>query len=373
MESIQKLERVDKGQMKNTLFAFTDIHGDFQVLIRLLVDVTKVATFEKGVWTWVVKNTTVVCLGDFVDRFRLDQGEEALTTQQAIDDEIKIITCFESLQTQATIKNNNSNFIVLMGNHELGNIINLKSYYPYQIKDPKNKMQQSLRKDFVNHYLIPFASKSGVVLQWANYFFCHGGFEMEWLDKYNFDSIQEINRRWRAYVTYKMYDRLQMFADSDSVLMSRKMALQTDAWRENDKFDVSFLLSHELNPKFVLGHTTVFHIENDAITYNVPQCKNSNHSSFLSSRDYNGQDDIFFIDVSMSDGFMDSDSDRDDRYARRPQSLKLQVITDKLNGAILGNYCETMVMNDNSFKKFDNKHNPNFRRKNEKRTNVNRG
>ena len=44
MESIQKLERIDKGQIKNTLFAFNNIHGDFQVLIRLLVDVTKVAT-----------------------------------------------------------------------------------------------------------------------------------------------------------------------------------------------------------------------------------------------------------------------------------------------------------------------------------------
>jgi hypothetical protein len=336
---------------ENILYAFTDIHGDFKVLVELLTSVLKVATVKEGVWEWIAENTTVVCLGDFVDRYRVSHDIK-ISTQDAIQDEIKIINCFISLQKQAKLDINNSSLIVLMGNHELGNLLNFENYYRYQIMKPNNLYERHLRKKFVEQHLKPFASNNGVIIGWANYFFCHGGLELEWLNKHQFQSIEDINKRWMKYVRENVKWRLKMFAEDDSILMSRKMALHPDIWRETDKFGVTFLLSYKLNPKFVIGHTTVYHIEIESFNYNIPRCIDAKKSSILSSRDYTGLDDIYYIDVELSDGFIGKQMEENDRYNRRPQALKLVVHTDSKNN-MLFEECETVVMHESEFKVFD--------------------
>jgi hypothetical protein len=338
--------------IENTLLCFSDIHGDFEALRTLLTQVLKVATYKKSVWRWTATNTTLVCLGDFVDRYRIAR-KSPVPTHKAISDQINILNCFDALQEQAKVPSLNSRFIVLMGNHELGNILNWDNYGPFQVAHPGKSADHHLRKQFVQKYLIPFACRSGgVILKWGNYFLCHAGLEHEWLRKHDFQSVEDVNRRWKHYVREGLFHMLDIFAEPESILFSRKMALEPKRWREQDKFAVSFLLGSELNPKFVIGHTTVQTIAEKSFSYSTPACANSENSSILSSRDHNDQDDIYFIDVEMSDGFIPPQASWEERKNRRPQALKLVISTDIYQN-VLFTKCETLVLADEPFRTYD--------------------
>src|SRR5690242_11583487 len=129
----------------NKLISFADLHGDFDALVYLLTYVIKVATFENQVWKWTAKNTTLVCLGDFLDRYRI-KNEYDVSTRDAIAGEVNIIACFRSLQEQAKLQD--CEFIVLLGNHELGNILQIPDLFPYQMKHPESELERKMRVQF---------------------------------------------------------------------------------------------------------------------------------------------------------------------------------------------------------------------------------
>jgi len=338
---------------KNYLYCISDIHGDFELLVELLTNVTKVATYSINSWTWIAIDTVLIVLGDFTDRFRNKANNKNLSTHQAIQDEIKIIDAFTQLIEQTNDEKINSKFIVLAGNHELGNILMISNYLPYQIANVNSVVERRMRINFVKKYLIPFCSTIGVIAKWCNYFFAHGGFEMDWLHRNKFLSIANINQRWQLYLRKKDIRNLNVFAENDSVLMSRKMPVKTREWRDYDKFRVSALLGYELLPKFVVGHTSVFYIKDNFTNWRIPYCKNAKETFVLSSRDPStGEDDIFYIDISMGDGFTPSQSTYTQRFDRRPQALKLIVNLDSKNNVMFSD-CETVAMSEIDFIAYD--------------------
>jgi hypothetical protein len=311
---------------KNLLYVFSDIHGDFDALVHLLTNVIKVADFKQGIWKWKATNTTVVCLGDFIDRYRV-KNEYELSTQEAIDAEIKIITCFKALQSQVT---DNCAFIVLLGNHCVMNILQDPEFFQYGIKNPNDPLELKLRKLFIREHLLGFAETCGIICQWSDIIMCHGGLEFSWLQRHKFTSIEQINKRFKQILQSYRQDRLEIFVESDSILMSRKMALQPDEWRQMDKPQIIQMFGPIVNPKFVVGHTTVSDINRSSLSeYYPPQCDKKQPSSILASRDYFGQDDMYFVDVAMSRGFYPPNATEKDKIYQRPQALCFELTSNE--------------------------------------------
>ena len=326
---------------QNTLYVFGDIHGDFNVLQDLLTKVLKVAKFEKNIWTWIAKKTTVVCLGDFLDRYRV-KNEYTLTTDDTIKAEHNIINCFKSLQEQAKPEKNDCAFIVLLGNHELASILQIPDYFKYQVENPDDVEERSRRVMFLRDHFLEFAESCGLAVQWGNYYMCHGGFDLKWLQRHKFKSLVEINKRFKDILISKRPDRLSIFLEDDSIVLSRKMAFHTKEWRESDKSAIARILGEELVPKFIVGHTTVHDILQFSLTdVSVPQCDENSKTSILAVKDYFGQDDIYFVDVAMSRGFLPMEATDRDKFLRRPQALKFTIKLDD-NFNILYSNCETL-------------------------------
>jgi hypothetical protein len=312
---------------KNTLHVFSDIHGDFDALVHLLTNVIKVADFKENIWKWKAVNTTVVCLGDFVDRYRV-KNEYEVSTKDAIEGEIKIITCFKALQSQVT---DNCAFIVLLGNHEIECILQDPDFFQYGMQHPNDPLEQKMRKLFIREHLLEFAETCGIICQWSDIIMCHGGLEMAWLTRHKFQSIEQINKRFTQILQSHRQDRLEIFSESDSILMSRKMALQPDEWRQMDKPQIIQLFGPILNPKFVVGHTTVSDINRSSLSeYYPPQCDRTNHpTSILASRDYFGKDDMYFVDIAMSRGFYPVNATDKDKIYQRPQALSFELTSNE--------------------------------------------
>ncbi len=323
----------------NTLYIFSDIHGDFDALVVILTKLIKVATFENSIWKWIAKDTTVVCLGDFVDRYRV-KNEYILSTRESINEEIKIITCFKSLQEQATIQLNNSSFIVLIGNHEIISLLQLPEYYQYQIQNPEDVIEQEMRFHFVRDHLLDFVYQCGVIVQWGDIIMCHGGLEYNWLKRHKLDSITKINNRFKICLNSRQKDCFKIFMEDDSILVSRKIALQTNLWRENDKNQIMSMFEPIINPKFIVGHTTVSQIlETNLDFISTPQCS-KNNTSILSSKNYYGNDDIYFVDVAMSKGFLPMYANLEQINYQRPQALGFRITMDE-QGTKLFSQCST--------------------------------
>jgi hypothetical protein len=335
---------------RDTLLVFGDVHGDFAVLVEMLTNVAKVAREVNGRWQWTAENTTVVCLGDFVDRFRIPQPK-SLTTKEAIADEVKILACLSSLEAQAGSENN-SRLVMLVGNHEVANILDIPEYRRTQVAHPDSGYERGLRRAFVKQHLAPFCLKCGVVAKWANYYLCHASLESGWLARHQFQAIPEINEQFRKALRQGLRHRMAVFLEPDSLLVSRKMALHPTLWREQDKLDVAFVLGRELVPKFVSGHTTVQSIEADGVDFDKPRCINAECTSILSGRDYNNIDDMFFLDVAMSDGFTEPGSDAAQRFACRPQALTIVVHSDR-HGMLLYDECATVALSEKQFQAFE--------------------
>ncbi len=311
---------------KNILYVFSDIHGDFDALVHLLTNVIKVADFKDNIWKWKATNTTVVCLGDFIDRYRV-KNEYEVSTETAIDAEIKIITCFKTLQSQV---NNTCAFIVLLGNHCIKNILLDPDYFQFGVQHPNDPLELKMRKLFIREHLLEFAETCGIICQWSDIIMCHGGLEADWLKRHKFSSIEQINKRFKQILQSYREDRLQIFIEPDSILMSRKMALQPDEWRQIDKPQIIQLFGPILNPIFVVGHTTVSDINRTSLSqYYSPQCSSKQPTSILASRDYFNKDDMYFVDIAMSHGFYPPNATEKDKINQRPQALYFELTSNE--------------------------------------------
>jgi hypothetical protein len=146
-----------------------DVHSDYDRFNKILKNAKILDKNDK----WIADNgTLLVQLGDQIDRKHIDRHDISNKHH------FKITYYTDYLKNVAI--NHNSNFISLIGNHELMNIDKIRN---------KTDIQKII-------------AERPVLLKINNYIFCHGGFtklHYDFMKSYN-KEIDDINKIWKKYV-----------------------------------------------------------------------------------------------------------------------------------------------------------------------------
>lgn len=109
------------------VIVFGDIHGDYNLVIRLLL-LSDLITETEGLIKWTGENTHLVQVGDQIDRCRPTSGVSCydLITDKDEASDIRILKLFTELDSQAILSG--GRVISLLGNHEIMNALGDLSY-----------------------------------------------------------------------------------------------------------------------------------------------------------------------------------------------------------------------------------------------------
>jgi hypothetical protein len=332
---------------------FADVRGDFRLLFTLLTQIMEVAKLENGHWQWTTTDTTIVCLGNFVDRFGQKGFNRLLmNTQRAIQDEVRIIETFKELAVAADRDNKGNAVVVLMGDHELGNLLHWEHYQKYQMAKPQDEADQNVRAEFIETILKPFALTHGLVARWGmpggTVYFSHAGLDLEWFKRFKPKSIPDLNQQWQRWLRQNNFARLSHFVDDNSPVLSPRMAIQPQLWREYDEETILKVLGEDPNPKFVQAGIPIQIMKQQSWDpyLRVPRCDDVKWEvpTMLASRSPDGVDQIYFIHNAMADVFcMYDDSDR------KPQALQFELHVNG-NDQALYLSCKILVMGDDEYR-----------------------
>lgn len=318
----------------------SDLRGDYRLLLTLLSQLARVAKFDPNTrqWQWTATNTVVVCLGNYTNRFE-PRGINRLTisTHDAIQDELRILETFFQLEQP----NDQGNaLVVLAGNHELANVLDLPGYEYYQMARPQEADDRRLRQTFVRESLWPFVQRHGVVAGWGRpggtVYFSHGSLHRKWLQRMKVTSLEDLNRKWRHWLSTHQTHQLSRWADADSPLFSSEMALKPQIWREFDQEFVVRLMGEDPNPRFVQStlipvqrlHFYSFDTNLKEPQFDCPK-RHGERPTMLVSRNFDAIDQFYFIHNAMADTFcMYEDVDR------QPQALEFRLKLNNMREAL---------------------------------------
>lgn len=259
-------------------WVISNVRGDFHLFRALLTVVCPVTKFEKGVFTWRGEHNTVVVLGNFTDRYSNSSYTRlTIPTGRAIGDEIRILDAMSHLQR--TGLDNDNRLIVVMGDHEIGNLAHWSSYKQFQIANPASASEQKLRENFVEQQLRPFCARQRLLYRWGDdsglLYFAHAGFRTKWLDKtprvrgYDFySSIQQLFRHWCR--SPKPRGVFGASLDTEwSPVKDTFMATQPQTWARKEHDLVVRKLNGEAvnnsSPRFVLAGVFVQELESQYV------------------------------------------------------------------------------------------------------------
>lgn len=316
----------------------SNIRGDLELLKALLLDVTKVAVWENDQWQWMSPNTVLVILGDLVDRF--PQSAMPISTKKAIEEEIQIIQILTTLKQQAP--KFESYLVVLMGDHEVGNLARWSGYAKYEMAYPDSEEDQTLRLEFIERYLRPFCADCGVVARWGNeagqIYFSHAGLSVDWLSKVypklpgsaQDGLIERINLLWKQSTKHKSH-RFTWFEDEKSPLLYPFLTESPMLWRRQEKYFVQKAMKQNPNERsvFVTADKSIQDIQASPWTGDIlmkgPHCEKMPRlfPPVLVSKD-GGTDDLYFIHNASADTFC-AYGDQD----RIPQALQFTVMMNE--------------------------------------------
>lgn len=326
------------GLYEPRCIVFSDIRGDFRLLLTLLSQILRVAEFRKDDqrWHWTCSNTVLICLGNFLDRFE-PRGMNRLTisTQKAIEDESRILETF--IQLEAPNDQGNA-LVVLSGDHELGNLLGLDGYEYYQMAQPQEDVDRRLRKDFVEQYVWPFVQRHGILAGWGcpggTVYASHGSLTRKWFQRHQIKSLQDLNRKWRHWMETKNKSQLMKFVEPDSPIMSSEMALKPQVWREFDEEFIVQLLGEDPNPRFVQStmipvQRMHFYSYDTRLVTPSFDAKPMGTPTILASRNVDAIDQIYLLNNCMADTFcMYDDADR------QPQGLEFSLKINNMGEAL---------------------------------------
>jgi len=126
------------------VYAFGDIHGDFDALHRLMTHVVKCISIDTdGSINWLLMNTYIVFCGDLIHNARKDKhvSDEVIVDDQ--NNEFLIFTFLKLCDYHARFYN--SRVIFIMGNHELMEILEVADS-----NDPNSPTYRTDRRKFVS-------------------------------------------------------------------------------------------------------------------------------------------------------------------------------------------------------------------------------
>jgi len=333
-------EPFDVSPAEPRCVVLSDLRGDYRLLLTLLSQLARVAKFHPDTrqWEWTAANTVVICLGNYTNRFE-PRGINRLTisTHDAIQDELRIMETFFQLEQP----NDQGNaLVVLAGNHELANVLDLPGYEYYQMARPQEVEDRRLRQTFIRESLRPFVQRHGVVAGWGRpggtIYFSHGSLNRKWLQRMKVDSLEDLNRKWSHWLATNQTNQLSRWADADSPLFSSDMALKPQIWREFDQEWVVKLLGEDPNPRFVQStlipvqrlHFYSFDTNLKEPQFDSPK-RRGERPTMLVSRNFDAVDQLYFVHNAMADTFcMYEDVDR------QPQALEFRLKLNNLGEAL---------------------------------------
>jgi hypothetical protein len=162
--------------------AFSDIHGDFQVLVQTLRDCAQVIDVDAktGKCTWIGRDTFVVIVGDMVDRFRpgltvLDP-ETGLGDGEGLHDETNILLLLNDLAAQALAAG--GRVIKCLGNHEVMNMSGQFGSVTPRLLENGRRLREWAKDDQgrLGHMRqATWDCGAYTVVQIGPWVFCHGG------------------------------------------------------------------------------------------------------------------------------------------------------------------------------------------------------
>ena len=189
-----KLGHINITDNNIILYAIGDIHGDFQLLKYILTELLKVAKYDNKTnkFTWISKNIYLIFNGDLVDRGGRD--DKVVDIEK---NDILIINNLIELKKQA--KSNNSDILLMTGNHEL---MIFDQDFRFSTLDKDQKKNIIRGSDFSKLY----SDNVLGLLRLNNLLFTHGGICKEMFNPKNYninfdntDIINHINiliRKW---------------------------------------------------------------------------------------------------------------------------------------------------------------------------------
>jgi hypothetical protein len=211
----------------SNIIIIADVHGDIPRLQTILQDSMVIDAY--GVWI-APENTLVIQLGDQIDPKDIDKDD--------IPNKHHFAMLYYTYELQKQAKNKKSDFISHIGNHELKNIVKIKT---------KNRIRE----------IISFRPVVSIV---NGYLFCHGGFKMHHyhlLNSYNM-TINSVNDVWFKFVTNLQLTPIETVILDNLILDKRDGILYTRTQDDKDTID-KLLDIMNLYYMFV-GHTETTNI-----------------------------------------------------------------------------------------------------------------
>lgn len=173
---------------KNRIIVLGDIHGDYDLLIKML----KMGQVIDDNNNWIGNDTVVIQLGDQIDSERkgVDKGLRVSNTNYLLSNDIKILEFMTELHNKA-LKHDGAVYS-LLGNHE---ILNVQGYFNYV---SKNDMYEGRKEDFKpNGKMAKFLAHNRYsALKIGDYLFVHGGIISKYAKKYSIKFINEAVKKW---------------------------------------------------------------------------------------------------------------------------------------------------------------------------------
>lgn len=353
-------------QVRPKLVVFSDIRGDFRLLLALLTQVAKVAEYKDDHWTWSVQDTTVVCTGNYINRFA-EKGYNRLTvsTADAVADQRRILHAFRSLHQHPDRQKFRNSIIVLAGDQELGALLMRGDYDLYAMAQPDNIHDQDLYRVFVEEELVPFCASQGVMVGWGGEgvmtYASRGTLEREWLKSSRFESLKSMNRYWQQMLRTQQLNRLRVFAEPNSPLFSTKLSLQPHTWRDEDEEFVTQWLGADVNPRFLLSVTPIQILQRESLDLRLraPHCEPVKPDSLLQniqdpanrllqptvllSPGNDATDQVYHIHNCMADVFCQFPTD-----GRQPHTMEFSLVRNRHNDPLYTT-CRNQQMNDLSY------------------------
>lgn len=162
--------------------AFSDIHGDFQVLVQTLRDCAQVVSIDPrtGRCLWTGGDTFIVIVGDMVDRFRAGltvlDPETRLGDGEGLHDEMCILLLLNDLSVQALKQG--GRIIKCLGNHEVMNLRGQFTSVTPRLRENGRRAREWHKDDSGRLGEMRRATwdcGAYAVVQIGQWVFCHGG------------------------------------------------------------------------------------------------------------------------------------------------------------------------------------------------------
>ena len=229
------------------VYAFGDIHGDFNAFILTL----KIANLIDNNYNWCGGTSHVVQVGDILDRKIRD------VEYSDEDSEFKIISFILRLQLESYIAG--GGFHPIIGNHELMNILGIFDYVsPMGMAHFKNiesrKNYFKIGGDFCKYLSCGW----NPIVKIGDSIFCHGGINSIISSKYKIETINFIMRDTLYGNSYHLDQKYfsELFLNQNSILWNRTYSSDI-LLKKNSLIEQSLdkMLKNYHAKHIIVGHT----------------------------------------------------------------------------------------------------------------------